>query len=283
MKPSTSLQRIFAKLAILTATLAVLFIIVWMSGTNYDESYLGGLNWKELIFNWHPILMVGGLIFCSVNALVSYRILPFTHIFNKSVHVMWHTAGVVCFSTGLAAVVIGNNYPNYNQEGSYYSNLNSLHSFLGLTAIILYGQNYCLGFLFFLVPNISEKFKIIYKSNHIFLGLFALIAAALAAETGIMELTTELGCGYTITAGAGNDTHVVPDINPASHYHLLTTGCKVANGAGVFILLTVFFALYSLIDIGEVENQAKQDDSAIFDESLEQKTPLKQNLLKYQA
>jgi hypothetical protein len=59
------LQKLSALATVFTAFLSLLYTIHWMEGENKDDSYLGGLNWNKLIFNWHPIFMVAGLIFCS--------------------------------------------------------------------------------------------------------------------------------------------------------------------------------------------------------------------------
>jgi hypothetical protein len=59
------LKQFTAVSAIISAGFAVILTSVWMNGTDANESFLGGLNWNELIFNWHPILMVTGLIFCA--------------------------------------------------------------------------------------------------------------------------------------------------------------------------------------------------------------------------
>jgi hypothetical protein len=161
---------------------------------------------------------------------------------NKIIHVLWHTAAVICFSIGLYAVFTGNNYKDKNTEGFYFSNLNSLHSLLGLTAVILYSQNYLLGFISFLIPGVVLEWKQKYMPKHKFLGLFSLFAACFAALTGVMELTTEFGCGYDVDSA---------DVNPAENYHLLTKGCQIANGIGIFVLLTAFLAGYTMINFEE--------------------------------
>ena len=72
-----------------------------------DASYLGGLNINELLFNWHPVLMVTGLIFCSATALVSFKVIPMDHNTKKYVHATLHTVAVVCIVLGITAVFQG--------------------------------------------------------------------------------------------------------------------------------------------------------------------------------
>eukprot|EP01036_Dinobryon_divergens_P039032 gene39032-51347_t len=70
-----------------------------------DESFLGGLNTNDLLFNWHPVLMVTGLIFCSITALVSFKVIPMDHDTKKYVHAsLLHTVAVICMVLGITAV-----------------------------------------------------------------------------------------------------------------------------------------------------------------------------------
>ncbi len=49
----------------------IILTIIWASNTNKNEKFLGGLNWSDKVFNWHPILMTlsFGILFFS--AIVS--------------------------------------------------------------------------------------------------------------------------------------------------------------------------------------------------------------------
>jgi hypothetical protein len=110
--------------------------------------------------------------------------------------------------------------------------------------------NYVGGFLVFLTNIFSPNVKKAFLSHHIPLGILILVVAALAAETGIMELSTEAAkCTYDVTSA---------DTNPASHYSQLLPGCKLANGAGILILLSVVCTLYALIDI-RLPNNGRDD------------------------
>jgi len=45
---------------------AIILAVLWSLFTNTTEKYLGGLDWAyPKIFNWHPILMVAGMIICT--------------------------------------------------------------------------------------------------------------------------------------------------------------------------------------------------------------------------
>ena len=92
--------------------------------SDFDNSYLGGVNTNELLFNWHPILMVSGLIFCSLTAMLSYRILPCKKTSVKLAHAFFHTASIVCAILGVSAVFqckpnILSSFCNYSSSNMY--------------------------------------------------------------------------------------------------------------------------------------------------------------------
>lgn len=80
------------------------------------------------------------------------------------------------------SVYVGNNDPSKNTaESGYYANLISLHSYLGLSAIVLYGTNYLIGLTNFLplfaFLGVSKGFKAEILPYHIFLGTIAMFAS----------------------------------------------------------------------------------------------------------
>jgi len=196
--------------------------------------------------------MVSGLILCSLTSQVSYRLFPFTKLITKTIHVLLHTTAIICVCVGFSAVYIGNNNKNKNGEHKYYANFCTIHSFLGLAAILLYAQNYILGFAHYLMPASVEMRKT-YMPSHMFLGMFSLFCACFAALTGIMELFTEYGCPYVPSS---------PDYNPAASYHKLKTGCQALNGMGIMILLTAFFAAYALWDVNTPNSKKDTGEQA---------------------
>lgn len=239
-REAKSFQKYAAILALLSAFAGWMLIIDWTSRSQSGQNYLGGLNFNRQLFNLHPVFMYGGMVFAFTAAIASFRLIPLPKPWVKSIHVLCHTLAIICIICGLICVFVSNNYESKNDEGIYYSNLYSLHSFIGLATIILYFQNYILGIFHFLssitlVPAEKRKF---YLPIHVCLGVVSFILAIVTVETGIMELFVELGCGYSVTSA---------DLNPADNYHLLTYGCQLANGAAILTILvaiTGFIALY---------------------------------------
>ena len=146
-----------------------------------------------------------------------------------------------------------NNLPSKNPDGVYYSNLNSLHSFLGLSALTCYGANYMIGVCSFLLYSwfgISEETKSKLLYCHLFLGTFTMFVSGwiiyfawkrvfkqiffdvvFAVETGVIELSTELGvCFYEVSSA---------DVNPAQNYHLLPSKIKFVVNCKLSTLLSL--------------------------------------------
>eukprot|EP01034_Spumella_vulgaris_P035852 gene35852-44211_t len=98
--------------------------------------------------------------------------------------------------------------------------------------------------------------------SHIFLGLFSFVAACMAAATGIMEMTSDpssMACYYDLTQ---------PDVNPAQNYQELSGGCRLANGIGVMVVLTLFLVVYALLDVNNRSVPATDDDRSEFTQPL---------------
>ena len=82
-------------------------------------------------------------------------------------------------SIGLKAV-----WKSHDDQKPYKANLYTLHSMIGLSAVVLLSQNFLLGLLNFGSPFMSEMVKKVYKPNHIFMGVCTLIMAVMAITTG---------------------------------------------------------------------------------------------------
>lgn len=244
-------QKLCAVLAIVAAIAGVVLVEQYVAGKSTSDGYNGGLNWKKRIFNYHPIFTTAGLILCSMSAILTYRLLPLPKSVTKPLHAAIHTLAIILVVIGLTCVIVGHNYKSYNTGGSYYPNLTTIHSFIGLAAILFFFQNYVLGIFYFLTSLSwmpSEKRKV-YMPFHVFLGTFSLMASALAVQTGLMELLAKSGvCYYDLTSA---------DTNPAANYHLLPAGCRVGNGAGICVLAAVFLFALAMYDFKGVEARNK--------------------------
>jgi hypothetical protein len=119
----------------------------------------------------------------------------------------------------------------------YKANLYSLHSWIGIGAVLLFGQNYVLGAMHFMTEKIPMEMKKVYMPYHVFLGEIAYMACFAAVETGIMQKATFMKCGYSVTE---------PDYNPAENYTEIPSGCRLGNGIGVIVVPMVFAVFFVL-------------------------------------
>lgn len=265
---TTAMQRAAGYAAVGLAALAVLFVTDMMKGKNLSEGYLGGLDFKKLLFNYHPIFMTVGLVLFSFSAILSYRVLPLAKAITKPLHAFFHFCAISFVIMGMTCVLVGNNYPAYNSDGVYYANFFSLHSFIGLGAVLVFAQNYLLGFYHYLLPEstVSVEQRKGYMPYHVFFGFLATTLSVLAVETGLMKLTTESDvCSYEVTKA---------DTNPAANYHKLPSGCKSGNAAGVLVMAATALFLFATYDFSRF--QPRRANSA--DEGL-----LKSHHISYQT
>jgi hypothetical protein len=249
---ASSAQKVAGILAIISAIAATGMAITWADKHDTSKNYLGGLNWHLRPFNWHPVLMISGMILGLICSLLTYRIIKLPKPYQKLMHFLLHSGSIVCILTGLSAVVTSHNFTDHNKSGTYTANLYSMHSLIGVSAMVLYFSNYILGFVSFLLPVFSVDIRSAIKPHHVFLGLFTLIVGFAAVESGITELTTKLGCIYSVTSA---------DWNPAENYHELSDGCKLANGIGIVVLLAVFFCAYALLGPGATPTTDRTADT----------------------
>jgi cytochrome b-561 len=218
----------------LLSILAICLTILWANNDDIENKFLGGLNWQELAFNWHPILMISGFGFCLPMGLMQYRFPLFDHQINKYTHIIWYVLAIILAGIGLKAV-----WKSHDdiESGGLKSNLYSLHSWIGICTLVLFSQNFILGFVHFLNPSLALRIKASYKPYHLFFGLCTFVSAIFAIETGIMEKNTFTGCGYIVTE---------VDSNPASNYELIPQGCRVSNWIGVTMLIVLILTIFGL-------------------------------------
>ncbi len=135
---------------------------------------------------------------------------------------------------GLVAV-----FKSHNTEvAGLKPNLYSLHSWVGLAAVLLYGQNYVVGMLHYATQHMPLELKKRYMPYHTFVGELTYFVTLAAVETGIVEKTTSSpGCKYVITE---------KDYNPAEHYMDIPAGCRLSNGLGILILVLAMLVAFSL-------------------------------------
>ncbi|KAA3469943.1 transmembrane ascorbate ferrireductase 1-like [Gossypium australe] len=151
--------------------------------------FRGGLAWessnKNLIFNLHPVLMLIGFIILGGEAIMSYKSLPLKKEVKKVIHLVLHATALI-----LGIIGIYTAFKNHNE--SSIPNLYSVHSWLGIGIITLYGIQWIYGFLIFFYPGGSTGLRSESLPWHVLLGLFVYILAVGNATLGFLEKLTFL-------------------------------------------------------------------------------------------
>lgn len=158
-------------------------VLVWC------VSYRGGLAWeatnKGLIFNIHPVLMLIGFIILGGEAIMSYKSLPLKKEVQKVIHLVLHGIALALGIVGIIAAF------KFHNESSIL-NLYSLHSWLGIGIIVLYGIQWIFGFVVFFYPGGSTSVRSDSLPIHVLLGMFVYGLAVANAALGFLEKLTFL-------------------------------------------------------------------------------------------
>ncbi|XP_008794188.1 ascorbate-specific transmembrane electron transporter 2-like [Phoenix dactylifera] len=165
------------------AAAAAVMVLVW------NIHFRGGLAFessnKNLIFNVHPVLMIIGFIIMGSEAIMSYKSFPWSREVNKMVHLILHAIALVLGAFGIYFA-----FKNHNESG--IANLYSLHSWVGLGTICLYGIQWIFGFVTYFFPGAQPSVRRNVLPLHVFFGLFVYILAIANAELGFLEKLTFL-------------------------------------------------------------------------------------------
>ncbi|KFK29056.1 hypothetical protein AALP_AA7G083000 [Arabis alpina] len=168
------------------AIIAAIMVLVW------TISFRGGLAWeatnKNLIFNLHPVLMLIGFIILGGEAIISYKSLPLEKPVKKVIHLVLHAIALALGIWGICAA-----FKNHNESG--IANLYSLHSWIGIGVISLYGFQWLYSFGLFFYPGGSANLRSSVFPWHAILGLFVYILAVGNAALGFLEKLTFLESG----------------------------------------------------------------------------------------
>lgn len=129
--------------------------------------------------------MLIGFITIGGEAIISYKVLPWSKEVKKLIHLILHAIAIVLGIVGIWAA-----FKFHNDSG--IANLYSLHSWVGLGTIILYGIQWIYGFLTFYYPGATTRLRSSSLPWHVLFGLFVYILAVATAELGFLEKLTFL-------------------------------------------------------------------------------------------
>ncbi|GMN57039.1 hypothetical protein TIFTF001_026141 [Ficus carica] len=173
--------------------LGVFVAALLLTWTNH---FRGGLalisDNKDLIFNVHPVLMVIGLVLLNGEAMLVYKTVAGTKSFKKLVHL-----GLQFLAFCLSIVGVWAALKFHNDKG--IDNFYSLHSWLGLACLFLFGIQWAAGFVTFWYPGGSASNRASLLPWHVFFGVYIYALAIATVATGILEKATFLQTNNVIS------------------------------------------------------------------------------------
>ncbi|KAM5247276.1 lysosomal membrane ascorbate-dependent ferrireductase CYB561A3 [Ctenodactylus gundi] len=163
----------------LLGVLCILFPAYWV------QHWRGGFAWDGSLhmFNWHPLLMVSGMVVLYGAASLVYRLPPSwvgPRLPWKVLHAALHLLAFALAVVGLVAVFQFHSH-------SKIAHLYSLHSWLGITTITLFACQWLLGVAVFLLPWASLWLRSLLKPLHVFFGAAILSLSVASVISGINE------------------------------------------------------------------------------------------------
>lgn len=186
-----------------------------------DSSGFAWAHGDARVFNWHPLLMSFGFVFCSSQAALAYTSLPFSHATNKRIHLSLHALGFVSAVVGAVAV-----FRFHNEHG--ITNLYSLHSWLGLSVLFLFAAHYLASFVVFFYPGAEQAARASIAPYHVAIGLSLLGLVAATVETGILE-----------KLGFNGSCNVSGVLNGDAVKGYMAPDCVLGNVSGLLVALSL--------------------------------------------
>ncbi|NWX23570.1 CYAC3 protein, partial [Aegotheles bennettii] len=149
------------------------------------QHWRGGFSWdgSASTFNWHPVLMVAGLVVTYGAAALVYRLPPSWRGPKLPWKVLHGVLALVAF--GLAVLGLVAVFHFHNTQGT--PNMYSLHSWVGLVTVLLFSCQWVAGFGTFLLPWAPTWLRVLYKPLHVFFGSTILMLSVVSCVSGINE------------------------------------------------------------------------------------------------
>jgi len=159
----------------IAVTLMFIYVLYWPNPVDPKNEAAGSYK-----FNWHPIMMVTAFCFFMGEALIAYRLLPFEHATQKSIHFILHTLALIAASIGLAWII---QFHNVSHIAHFYN----IHSIVGLSAYVIFCVQYLMGTFTMMFPKLPEGQRAALLPLHKYFGIVLFFLTWLAMLTGLMD------------------------------------------------------------------------------------------------
>ncbi|CAH1416733.1 unnamed protein product [Lactuca virosa] len=156
----------------------VALVLFWLIG--FREGFALSSSTKMKIFNLHPLLMVLGFLIFSGEAMIAYKAIPAPRMVVKIIHLTLHFIALVSGIFGVYAVF------KFHDEVKA-PHMYTLHSWIGMSAIALFGLQLILGFVTFLFPGAESATRARFSPWHVSAGVVIFFMAIVTTETGLIE------------------------------------------------------------------------------------------------
>ncbi|BBN03961.1 transmembrane ascorbate-dependent reductase [Marchantia polymorpha subsp. ruderalis] len=188
-RPMASYGVSFAPVATAVHVLGVLvlaLILYWVIAFRGGVTLWGSA--PALIFNAHPVIMFGGFIFVSSEAILVYKTLSGTKRSKKLVHMSLQAIAFLLALVGIWAAL------KFHLD-SNIDNFYSLHSWLGIFTVVLFFIQWIAGFFSFWTQSVAGSTRAAVLPWHVFFGIGAYVLAVATAVLGFLEKITFLQSG----------------------------------------------------------------------------------------
>ncbi|KAK2586591.1 hypothetical protein KPH14_011467 [Odynerus spinipes] len=178
-KPTQEFKYLVTLLELAGAVLIIL-VIVWTT------SYRGGFSWTsnpQLEFNWHPLLMTIGFVFLYANAMLIYR----TQRSVRKRRLKLMHFGLMLFIVLLIIIALVAVFDSHNLSATPIPNMYTLHSWIGLTSVILFCCQLVAGCVTFLYPGLHASLRASYMPIHVYFGVATFVGVIAACLLGLNE------------------------------------------------------------------------------------------------
>ncbi|KAI3433259.1 Cytochrome b561 domain-containing protein [Psidium guajava] len=184
MRNSSSSLFLVLLFARICGVIVAMLVLSWALA--FKSSFLPySSSQEDLIYSvLHPLFMVIGFILISGEAILVHRWLPGSRNMKKSVH-LWLQG--VALGSGVFGI-----WTKFHGQDGVVGNFYSLHSWMGLICVSLFGVQWLMGFLSFWHRGEARSIRMKVLPWHIFLGLYTYGLAVATAETGLLEKLTFL-------------------------------------------------------------------------------------------
>jgi len=198
----TKFNRVFylsQAVGLLAIVLTFLWIIIFRHGFTWGYNF--GVE-----FNWHPFLMTIGPVVLQADAILTFRAFRDSKKNSlKILHGAFHIGAIILTIIGLIPAMDLHNY-----GAAPRAHLYTLHSWVGVIAIILYIIQWILGLVTYLKPGLSVQFKTSLMPYHTFIGHIIL---GISVGTAVIGLNTKaiytLGTIYSTHSWEGTLINVI--------------------------------------------------------------------------